>query len=207
MYNTWVLNHLIFLPDMDRFLQTINDFDTINAEDPHQETVLGEKVPKELLYSQRMTAMLEDFEPNDSEHLRLAARSQHIKRWSIPRDSFPMDRKGYLQWRTNLKKFHGELAGSVMAQNGYSQDDIDKVDDLLNKRALKTDLEAQTLEDVACLVFLKYYFDDFLTQHDDEKLVSILQKTWKKMSEKGRQAAMHLDLSPTAAGLVQKALV
>lgn len=191
---------------MDRFLQSLKDIDSINAEDPHLETVEGQTFPKELLYSQRMTAMLNEFEPDATEILRLSARSQHIKRWSIPRDNFPMDRKGYLQWRTQLKKFHGELAGSIMAQNGYSTEEIGRVDDLLNKRGLKTDAEAQTLEDVACLVFLKYYFDDFLTQHDDEKLVNILQKTWRKMSDKGRKSALSLHLSATAKVLIEKAL-
>ena len=192
---------------MDRFLQSLKDIDDINAEDPHLETVDGQTYPKELLYSQRMTAMLNEFEPDVSEMLRLAARAQHIKRWSIARNSFPMDRKGYLQWRTQLKKFHGELTGSIMAKNSYSTDEISRVDDLLNKRGLKTDVEAQTLEDVACLVFLKYYFDDFLTQHDEEKLTNILQKTWKKMSDKGRKAALSLDLSPSATALIEKALV
>ena len=191
---------------MDRFLQCLKDIDSINAEDPHLETVDGQTYPKELRYSQRMTAMLNEFEPDASEMLRLAARAQHIKRWSIARDSFPMDRKGYLQWRTQLKKFHGELAGSIMAQNGYSTEEISRVDDLLNKRSLKTDPEAQALEDVACLVFLKYYFDDFITQHDEEKLINILQKTWRKMSDKGQKSALSLDLSPSATALVEKAL-
>lgn len=191
---------------MDKFLRSLKDIDSINAEDPHLETADGQTYPKELLYSQRMTAMLNEFEPDASEILRLAARSQHIKRWSIGRDSFPMDRKGYLQWRTQLKKFHSELAGSIMKKNGYSPEEIDRVDDLLNKRGLKTDPEAQTLEDVACLVFLKHYFDDFLTQHEEEKLVNILQKTWRKMSDKGHKAALSLDLSTAATGLIKKAL-
>lgn len=191
---------------MDRFQQCLKDIDEINAEDPHLETVDGQTYPKELRYSQRMTAMLNEFEPDASEMLRLAARAQHIKRWSIPRDSFPMDRKGYLQWRTQLKKFHGELTGSLMAKNGYSTAEISRVDDLLNKRSLKTDPEAQALEDVACLVFLKHYFDEFLTQHDEEKLLNILEKTWKKMSDKGRNAALSLHLSPSATALVEKAL-
>lgn len=191
---------------MDRFLKTLGDFDRINADDPHLETVEGDEVPKELLYSQRMTDMLNEFEPDASEFLRLAARSQHIRRWSIPRETFPMDRKGYLLWRTRLKKYHGELAGSIMEKNGYSREEIAKVDDLLNKRRLKTDPESQCLEDVACLVFLRHYFDDFLTRHDEEKLVSILRKTWNKMSDKGRRFALSLKLSAAASDLIQKAL-
>ncbi|MEX2591262.1 MAG: DUF4202 domain-containing protein [Anditalea sp.] len=190
----------------NRFENTIKEFDAVNALDPHKEMVDGTEGPKELLYSQRMTEMLQDFCPDASETLRLAARGQHIQRWAIPREDFPMDRKGYLMWRTKLKKYHGELAGSIMEKSGYKKEDILKVDDLLNKRRLKTDDEAQTLEDVVCLVFLKYYFDDFITRHDESKLIDIVQKTWKKMSEKGQQTALSMDHSDHALSIVQKAL-
>jgi len=191
-----------------KFDKTIEEFDTINAEDPHKELVNGKEVPKELVYGHRMSGMLLEFCPNASETLRLAARCQHIKRWEIPREDFPMDRKGYLMWRTKLKKFHGELAGSIMAKHGYSEEEIKKVDDLLNKRRLKADPEVQALEDVICLVFLKYYFDDFIDKHKDEehKLVDIVHKTWRKMSEKGHKAALAMSHSDAALGIVQQAL-
>lgn len=191
---------------MDRFDKTIREFDQINAQDPHKEAVEGETIPKELLYSQRMTEMLNDFSPDASETLSLAARCQHIRRWSIPRENFPMDRKGYLMWRTQLKKYHAELAGSIMEQNGYSPEAITKVDDLLNKRQLKTDEETQALEDVVCLVFLKYYFEEFLLQHEEAKLLNIVRKTWNKMSKKGQQAAQSLSLSEEASAILRKAL-
>ena|SRR5690554_205746 len=190
----------------DKFNKTIEEFDAVNAQDPHQAIVEGKEVPKELLYSQRMSEMLQEYCPEASETLQLAARCQHIRRWSIPREEFAMDRKGYLLWRTTLKKYHAELAGSIMKNNGYSADEIQKVDDLLNKRRLKTDKETQTLEDVVCLVFIKYYFDEFLTKHEEEKLVDIVKKTWNKMSEKGQQAALSLNLSKTASSIIQKAL-
>ncbi|QDH79212.1 DUF4202 domain-containing protein [Echinicola soli] len=192
----------------NKFENTIAAFDAINAEDPHMEIVKGKEMPKELLYGHRMTGMLLDFMPDASETLRLAARCQHIKRWEIPREDYPMDRKGYLMWRTKLKKFHGELAGQLMKEHGYGEAAIQEVDDLLNKRRLKTDPTVQVLEDVVCLVFLKYYFDDFIAKHRDEeeKLVDIVQKTWKKMSEKGHKAALAMEHSEEALGIVQKAL-
>ncbi|GAB3649676.1 hypothetical protein GCM10028791_15640 [Echinicola sediminis] len=191
-----------------RFDKTIEEFDKINAEDPNMESVNGKEIPKELVYGHRMSGMLLDFCPNASETLRLAARCQHIKRWEIPREDYSMDRKGYLLWRTTLKKFHGELAGSIMKKHGYSEEEIKKVDDLLNKRRLKTDPEVQALEDVVCLVFLKYYFDDFIAKHkeEEEKLVDIVHKTWRKMSEKGHKAALAMSHSDEALGIVQKAL-
>lgn len=193
----------------DRFHRILEDIDRINAEDPHLEKKGDTEVPKELLYGQRMSAMLLEFEPQASEVLRIAVRAQHIKRWSIPRESYPMDRKGYLLWRTDLKKFHGQLTGELMAKNGYPEEDIQRVDDLINKRRLKIDPDAQCLEDVVCLVFLKYYFDDFIAKHKDEedKIVDIVRKTWNKMSKKGHEAAMLMEHSGKALKLIGKALV
>lgn len=191
-----------------RFKKTLEDFDAINKEDPNQELVNGQSFPKELIYGIRMSEMLMETYPDSGELLRLAARCQHIKRWAIPREDYPMDRKGYLLWRTRLKQFHGEMAGKIMEQNGYSEEDIKKVDDLLNKRRLKTDPETQALEDVICLVFLKYYFKEFIHKHEHEesKLVGILQKTWNKMSVKGKEKALSMPHSPEAKDLLNKAL-
>ncbi|MGB3779972.1 MAG: DUF4202 domain-containing protein [Tunicatimonas sp.] len=174
-----------------RFERTLAAFDAANQEDPRSEVDEdGQEAPKELLYAQRMSAVLDEFAPDASEALRLAARCQHIRRWTVPRDSYPMDRKGYLRWRTLLKKFHGEQAAMIMKAEGYDAETIDQVVDLLNKKNLKRDPEMQTLEDVICLVFLQFYFGDFLAQHSEEKVGAILAKTWKKMSDAGHTAAM-----------------
>jgi hypothetical protein len=193
---------------MDRFQITIADIDALNSQDPHLESIDGIRVPKELLYSQRMSAMLQEFCPEASDNLKIAVRAQHIQRFTHPREKYPMDRKGYLQWRTELKKFHGEKAAGIMKSNGYPEADIQKVEDLINKRQLKADPEAQTLEDVVCLVFLRYYFDDFIDKHaeDESKIIDIVQKTWKKMSEKGHAHALSLSHSNKALDIVNKAL-
>ncbi|MGF1636555.1 MAG: DUF4202 domain-containing protein [Cyclobacteriaceae bacterium] len=191
-----------------RFHQTIAEIDQINVQDPNLKTVDGKQIPKELLYSQRMTEVLAQFCPEASETLQIAARAQHIKRWSIPRETYSMDRKGYLQWRTQLKIFHAELAAGILKKFGYDAGDIQKVEDLINKKRLKTDPEVQTLEDVICIVFLRYYFDDFIAKHanEEEKIIDIVQKIWKKMSEKGHEAALAMPHSEKALSLVTKAL-
>lgn len=181
-------------------------FDTANAQDPNTEEVQGRQYPKELLYAQRMTAKLNDFAPDASEPLRLTARCQHICRWEIPRDSYAMNREGYLRWRQDLKKFHAKKAGDILKKVGYSDETIDKVSFLLKKKQLKKNEATQTLEDVICLVFLEYYFEPFAEKHPDDKTIAILQKTWRKMSEKGQHAALSLPLSENAKNLVQKAL-
>ncbi|WP_114749984.1 DUF4202 domain-containing protein [Pleomorphovibrio marinus] len=192
----------------NRFEKTIEAIDSLNSLDPHLEESNGSQIPKELLYSQRMTETLNQYEPSASETLKIAARAQHIQRWKIPRESYPMDRKGYLLWRTELKKFHGKLTADIMAKHAYSEAEIKKVEDLINKRRLKTDPEVQTLEDVICLVFLRYYFDEFIQKHEEEqeKIVEIIHKTWKKMSPEGQEAALKLPHSPKALELVSEAI-
>ncbi|MFC4220681.1 DUF4202 domain-containing protein [Flagellimonas marina] len=189
-----------------KLLEAFKLFDAANAQDPNKEVVEGKEYAKELLYAQRMTDILNQFEPKASEALQLTARCQHICRWEIPRESYEMNRVGYLKWRQDLKKFHAEKASALLAQVGYDQETIDRVSFLLLKKQLKKDEETQTLEDVICLVFLKYYYEPFLVKHDDDKMISILQKTWKKMSAKGHDAALKLSFSKKGLALVSKAL-
>jgi hypothetical protein len=181
-------------------------FDAINAADPHAESVDGRSSPKELVYAERMTAWLDRLRPNAPAPLRLAVRGQHLQRWAIPRSDYPQTRAGYKQWRTALAKYHAALAGEVLREVGYDEAIIERVQSLLRKENLKRDEDAQTLEDVACLVFLQHYFADFATRHDDDKLVDIVRKTWRKMSPQGRAAAARLELPPRLAALVQRAL-
>ena len=181
-------------------------FDAANGQDPNTENFEGKAYPKELLYSQRMSDTLNAFEPAASEALQLAARCQHIQRWELPREDYPMDRVGYLKWREELKKFHALKAGEILTETGYNEELVDRVKFLLLKKKLKKDDESQTLEDVVCLVFLQFYFEPFAKKHPEPKLMEILQKTWKKMSPKGQDAALNLSLSEHAKKLIHKAL-
>ena len=168
--------------------------------------VNGQPLPSELVYGQRMSARLVVFSPDAPEAVKLAARAQHIRRWEVPRDTYPEGRAGYLKWRTDLYKRHGDIAGAILKDVGYDDTAIERVKTLLRKRGLKTDPDVKLLEDVICLVFLEYYFHDFAKQHPEEKLITIVQKTWKKMTEKGHDAALKLDYAPEDLSLIQKAL-
>ena len=190
----------------NRLQDTLAAFDAANAEDPNQSDDQGTLRPKEWLYGRRMSETLAAFRPEATEALQLAARCQHIRRWEIPRSDYPLGRTGYKKWRSQLALFHGEVAGKIMAEHGYEADTIQRIKDMLIKRHLKRDPEVQALEDVTCLVFLRFYLDDFAQKHDDEKLIDILQKTWKKMSEEGHAAALQLPLSPEMGALVERAL-
>ncbi len=181
-------------------------FDKANAEDPNKEEFQGVIYAKEVLYAIRMTDKLNTFNPTATEALKLAARCQHICRWKIPRESYEMNRAGYLKWRKDLKKFHAEKATEILTSVGYDKKIIGEVTFLLEKKQLKKNEDTQALEDIICLVFLEFYFEPFATKYPEEKLIDILQKTWKKMSEKGQQAALQLHLSPYSLEFVRKAI-
>lgn len=194
--------------ELARFKAAIEGFDRFNGEDPNHEVFEGREYPKELLYAERMTAWLGRLAPDASEALRLAMRCQHIGRWTIARDRYPPGRKGYIQWRGALSRFHAETAGRILSEAGYETDTISRVKKLLRKGGLKTDPETQLLEDVVCLVFLENYFSDFSRKHADEKVIDIIQKTWVKMSPRGHGEALKLKdgLPPDRRALIERAL-
>jgi hypothetical protein len=190
-----------------RLERAFTSFDAANAADPNPESVAGRERPKELVYAERMSAMLDRFAPDSPEVVRLAARCQHIERWKIPRAEYPMDRIGYLQWRKRLNKFHAQQAGAILREVGYDEQTIGRVAALLKKEALKSDAEAQMLEDIVGLVFIESYLADFVEKHgryDLAKFTDILAKTAKKMSTHGRAAALTLiAVPPQLAPLVR----
>jgi hypothetical protein len=182
-------------------------FDSYNAQDENIEVHDGTKYPKEVLYGERMTVRLRVYAPDASEALQLAARCQHIGRWEIPRNSFPMDRKGYLQWRTRLSLHHAAIAGRILEKCGYDQGTTEKVKFLLQKKQLmQHHPETQILEDVVCLVFIEYYLAEFALQHDEEKIVDILKKTIKKMSPRALEEALKISLPEDILSLLGEAL-
>ena len=191
--------------EITKFDQAFQLFDTYNSKDPKSTTIKEQEIPDALLYAQRMTEKLNEYDPDALEHLQLAARCQHIGRWEMPRKDYSMDRKGYLQWRSQLKIYHARIAAEIMEKVGFDETEIIKVKDLLIKKQLKQNPETQVLEDVICLVFLEYYFDDFSTEHEEEKLVNILKKTIAKMSQRGVATALKLPLSEKAKSLIAKA--
>lgn len=192
--------------DHDRFSDAVERIDAANGADPESEDIDGRLVPKALLYGRRMSACLEDLAPDASEALRLAVRCQHIQRWKIPRGEFPVGRLGYRQWRTELAWYHAQTAGSILRDVGYDDGLVERVQSLVRKERYKADPEAQTLEDVACLVFLRYYLPAFAEKQTEEKLVGILAKTWKKMSDAGRAAAGGIELSDALRSLLDRAV-
>jgi len=192
--------------DSARFRRAIEAFARANSEDPQSMVVGGERRPKELVDAERLSVWVERLDPDASEALRLAARCQHIRRWHIPRSSFSNDRVGYLKWRTELGRFHAETARRLLLEAGYDEATIEAVRRINVKQGLHSNPDTQTMEDALCLSFLEHELEAFAAKHPPDKVVSILQKTWKKMSARGRAAALALALPDGARALLGTAL-
>ena len=190
----------------ERLPRVLSAIDEINAQDPNLVEVDGLSQPKELLYGHHMTKCLDTYWPDSNELLQIAVRAQHIKRWHLKRTEFEIGKAGYLKWRKEQGKFHAQLTKSIMLDKGFSEEDSEATAAILRKEKLKTNSNTQTLEDVACLVFLTYYFDEFAAKHSEEKIIRIVQLTWRKMSDQAHDIALSLTLPAHLGSLVQKAL-
>ena len=179
--------------------------DAAHAVDPHK---AADGRAAELVYADRMEAWVAKLVPAAPPLLRLAARSQHLERWSVPRTSFPMDRPGYLQWRKSLYTKQAERARALLLQAGVAAAEAAEVAVWVSKTGLKSNPGTQALEDAACLVFLENEISAFAAQHAEyprEKFVDIIRKTWRKMSPGAQELARGLALPPGIAALVQEA--
>ncbi len=199
--------HSSFVPsNPERFAAALRRFDDENSRDPNVEIVDGATHPRELIYAQWLTDWVLKLSPAASEPLRLAARCQHIARWQIPRDSYPLTRPGYLQWRADLKKFHAAKAGEILRAVGYDDETIRRVQDLNLKKNFPNDPESRVLEDALCLVFLERQFAALAAKSDDAKMINALQKSWKKMTPAAHTEALKLKYGVREQSLIERAL-
>jgi Domain of unknown function (DUF4202) len=191
---------------MDAPAQARELIDAAHAADPRR---AADGRPAELVYAGRMEAWVARLVPAATGLLRLAARCQHLERWSVPRDSFPLGKPGYLAWRRSLYVKQAARAKELLLQAGVTAAEADEVATWVSKTGLKTNPGTQALEDAACLVFLENEIEAFAAQHAEyppEKLVDIIRKTWRKMSPAAQQAALGLNLPPAIATLVRAAV-
>jgi hypothetical protein len=192
-----------------RFQAVIADIDAANSGDARTLATAGGAHPYEVVYAERMSRRLEAMYPEASELLRIATRGQHVRRFDIPRSQFPEGRDGYNEWRRTCREHHAKLLGEIMSRHGYNGHDIEHVAKLVKKEQLKKDKESQALENVVDVVFLDHYFDEFYgkySHYDDAKIIDIIGKTLRKMSPKGHQAALALDLPERTRKLVLAAV-
>ena len=190
----------------DRFERAVAAIDAANAEDPTRVVVRGVEQPKEVAHAGLATEWLERLRPDASEALRLAVRAHHLRRWAIPRHSYPDGRPGYLRWRTALKQLHAAEVGRILGDVGYDAETIERVQDVVRKRGLGTDPEVQVLEDVLCLVFLETQLHDLAAKLAPDHIVEVVRKTLPKMSDEAKRAALALDLDPADRAVLERAV-
>jgi Domain of unknown function (DUF4202) len=192
--------------DAERFARAWRLFDEENSGDPTTVQTASGPAPRELVYARWLTDWVLRLNPSASEELRLAARSQHLCRWKIPRNSYPQTRAGYLKWREVLKKFHADKAAEILRQSGYPETVIARVRDLNLKKDFPRDPETRVLEDALCLVFLEHQFSDLARKTSDEKMIGALRKAWKKMTPPAQALALKLPFQGREKDLLANAL-
>jgi hypothetical protein len=169
----------------ERFQRACDAIDELHRGDPS-----GEELP----YAERMSKALDALMPEAGAQLRLAVRAQHLCRWKVPRASYPEGKAGYLRWRTEQSKLHAQLAREVLTNAGYDEAFAGRVAELVRKKNLANDPEAQAVEDAACLVFLEHHLSEFARDRDRAQVIDVLRKTWRKMSVRGHELALALKL-------------
>ena len=190
----------------ERVREALAAFERIASEDLREVSAAGVPVPRELADARARMAWLERLAPDASEALTLAVFAAHLGRHRLPRVERPPGRAAYLAWRREQKERQSALVGEALAALGiFSGEEIARVRALVERRALRTDPEAQLVEDCACLAFLEHELADFAEGRDDAQLEDILRKTWAKMGERGRAAAASITLPERLAQLVARA--
>jgi hypothetical protein len=191
--------------DAGRFEAAIAAIDAANADDPHTLVIDGVERRKEQAHAELMTRWVTTLAPDADEAQLLAARAHHLRRWTVPRTSYPEGRAGYLRWRTDLKRRHAEDVGKILTDCGYDKEVVDRVQRIIRKENLRSDPAVQVHEDALCLVFVSTQLAPVGEQLGEDKSVDVLRKTLAKMSERGRQVAMQLELSPEARSMLVRA--
>ena len=191
---------------MDKLQIAFDAFDSYNKQDPFTFTWEGVSYPQEYFLALKLHEWVLKLDPNASEELLLASRSQHIGRWESPRESYPMDREGYLKWRRDLAHFHADKSAEIMRRAGYDEAIIERVKQIILKQKIKVDAEVQTMENALCLMFLEFQYEDFLHKHSPEKVVNILRKSLIKMDGHGHQFALGIQYSDLGLQYINEAL-
>jgi uncharacterized protein YihD (DUF1040 family) len=193
---------------MNRLDKAFELFDAYNKQDPRSFTWEGTTAPQEYFFAIKLYEWVLKLDPDASEELLLASRSQHIGRWEIPREDYPEGREPYLKWRKDLALHHATIADRLMKDAGYDDETSDRVKQIILKKRIKVDADVQTMENALCLVFLQLQYEDFRKKYgqEPEKIINILRKSLLKMDGHGHQFALKLSYSENGSELINEAL-
>jgi len=193
---------------MSKLNKAFKLFDAYNKQDLRNFTWEGVTEPQEYFFAVKLHEWVLKLDPDATEELLLASRSQHIGRWEIPREDYPEGREPYLKWRKDLALHHAAIAGRLMKEAGYSEETSERVKQIILKQRIKVDADVQTMENALCLVFLQLQYEDFRKKYEQEpeKIINILRKSLLKMDGHGHQFALKLPYSENGLELIDEAL-
>jgi len=193
---------------MDKLSTAFQLFDDYNKQDPRTFEWQGESYPQEYFFAIKLYDWVLRLEPDASEELLLASRSQHIGRWEMPRETYPEGREAYLKWRKDLAQHHANIADTLMLEAGYNDEFIERVNQIILKKRIKVDHDVQAMENALCLVFLQFQYEDFRKnyENDPEKMINILYKSLLKMDAKGHTFALQLHYSEGGLAIIEQAV-
>ena len=169
-------------------------------------SVRGETLPLALAHGRLAVGWVTFLHHDAPATLLLAARAHHLRRWEVPRASYPEGRAGYLRWRKDQKARHARDVGDILADAGFPPADIARVQALVRRDQLATDPETQTLEDAACLVFIETQLAEVAGRLEHAHVLDVIRKTAKKMTPKGLAATAALPIGEVERGLLAEAL-
>lgn len=189
-----------------RYDRAVDAIDDVNAADPNTVVRRGRAEPLALVHGRLAAEWIDRLVPDADDAVRLAARAHHLRRWELPRRSYPTGRSGYLRWRKDQKVRHATDVAELLAGVGYAPAVIERVQELVRRERLSTDAGAQAVEDAACLVFIETQLADMESQLDHDHLIEVIRKTARKMSPAGLQAVSSIELGDTERALLAEAL-
>ncbi|MBB6112572.1 DUF4202 domain-containing protein [Mucilaginibacter lappiensis] len=191
---------------MNKLNAVFEQFDAYNQKDPNTFAWEGINYPQEYFLAIELYNWVNKLDPNASEELLLASRSQHIGRWEIPRNTYPEGREAYLKWRKDLALYHAEKTATIMENVGYDPEQIARVRQIILKQKIKVDHDVQTMENALCLVFLQFQYEDFHPKYEADKVINILKKSLLKMDAHGHQFALKLTYTNQGLHYIKEAL-
>ncbi len=145
-------------------------------------------------------------EPDAGSALQLACRAHHLRRWVVPRSTYPDGRAGYLRWRRDQKTRHARELREILETSGLDPAVVDRATTIVAKIGLGTDPEVQAFEDAVCLTFVQTQLGSTAERLETEHLVEVVAKTLAKMSDPGRSALLTIDLDVHNQAIAARAL-
>ncbi len=177
-----------------RLAPTLADIDVVNGEDPNSLLVRGIARPKALGEAELATDWIQRLVAAPSAELLIAIRAHHLRRWVVPRSTYPDGRAGYLRWRRDLHEDHARDVAGIMERHGWDEAAVARVQDIIRKKGLGKvdDPELQAFEDALCLVFIETQYDELAGRLEEDTMTNVVDKTLKKMSPAAQALAATL---------------